>query len=291
MRRLVVTLAWLPLAFASVATLPLLPDAWPAWVRMWALSGAIFFACKWLTWLGSGPPRASMARHASYWLLWPGLDAEAFLGAKTATAPPRSEWLEAGTKTLAGLVSIAVLAPAVAALSATAAGWVAMVGLLLALHFGTLHLLSCAWRAQGIQARPLQDRPTLSVSVAEFWGRRWNTAFRDMTHRFLFEPITARWGPKTAFFAGFVASGLVHDLVISGPARGGYGLPTLFFLIQAAAAFFERSRRGRRLGLGRGSRGRLFAYLVLLAPLPLLAHGPFMARVMIPFFQAAGAIP
>ena len=61
-------------------------------------------------------------------------------------------------------------------------GSVAFQELVLVLHFGSFHLLSCGWRFAGVQARPLMDRPLASASVSEFWGRRWNTAFRDLTH-------------------------------------------------------------------------------------------------------------
>src|SRR5205085_6806357 len=130
--------------------------------------------------------------------------------------------------------------------------WVGMVGLVMALHFGTFHLLSCAWRSAGVEARPLMNNPLASQGVSEFWGRRWNTAFRDLTHTFLFRPLTAWLGPAGALLAGFGFSGLVHDLVISVPARGGYGGPTLFFVVQGVALLAERSAAGRRLGLGRG---------------------------------------
>src|SRR3954470_5701714 len=123
-----------------------------------------------------------------------------------------------------------------------------MVGIILVLHFGSFHLLSCAWRSAGVQARPLMNRPLASIGVAEFWGRRWNTAFRDLTHRFLFRPLTARLGPRAGLAAGFVFSGLIHELAISVPAGAGYGGPTLFFCLQVPAILFERSRPGRALG-------------------------------------------
>ena len=48
---------------------------------------------------------------------------------------------------------------------------------------------------------------------------------------------------------GFTFSGLVHDLVLSIPAGGGYGWPTLFFVLQAVAMLIEHSRFGRSHGL------------------------------------------
>ena len=134
------------------------------------------------------------------------------------------------------------------------AGWMGMAGVVLTLHFGLFHLLSCAWRRAGVEARPLMNAPVVSESLGEFWGRRWNTAFRDLTHRFLLRPMTRRLGVRGGIAAGFVCSGLVHELVISVPAGGGYGDPTLFFAIQGIGILVERGRLGRSAGLAREPR-------------------------------------
>lgn len=86
--------------------------------------------------------------------------------------------------------------------------------------------------------------------------------------------------------AAFAASGLVHELVISVPARGGWGGPTLYFLLQGAAVLLQK-----RLGfLSRGIPGRLFTFGILLAPAWLLFHPPFMQRVLRPLLAAMGFI-
>jgi alginate O-acetyltransferase complex protein AlgI len=170
------------------------------------------------------------------------------------------------------------------------AGWIGMVGMVLTLHFGLFHLLSCVWRYAGVDARPLMDRPLSSESVSEFWGRRWNTAFRDLTHRFLFEPLARRVGSRGAILAGFVFSGVIHDVVISVPARGWYGGPTLFFAVQACAMLLERSAAGQRRGLARGAVGRVFTFAVLVAPVYCLFHPPFVERIVLPFMRTLGAL-
>ena len=53
---------------------------------------------------------------------------------------------------------------------------------------------------------------------------------------------------------------------------------------------FERSAFGRRMGLGHGWRGRLFALGVLLAPVGLLFHPPFVVGIIVPFMHAIGAL-
>jgi alginate O-acetyltransferase complex protein AlgI len=88
---------------------------------------------------------------------------------------------------------------------------------------------------------------------------------------------------------GFLASGIVHDLVISLPARGGWGGPTIYFVVQGLGLLVERSRIGRSLGLARGWRGWLYAMLVLVAPAYWLFHPPFIRTVVLPFLTAIGA--
>lgn len=261
----------------------------PGWAVMWTLAAAIYAGCKWLTWHAASPA-GTRCRQAAYLLAWPGLDATGFFDVRTRReAVPANEWI-AGT---IALVTGACLLFAIARLAAAnlyAAGWIGMVGLVLVLHFGSFHLLSCAWRAAGVRARPLMNRPLAATSLSDFWGRRWNTAFRDLTHRFLFQPLAARLGSRWGILAGFLFSGLVHDLVISVPARGGYGRPTVYFAIQGAGMLFERSGTARRIGLASGTRGWLFTMSVLVAPVALLFHPAFVVGVIVPFMRAIGAI-
>jgi hypothetical protein len=268
------------------------PTAWPPWAVMWTLAAAVFAGCKWLTWSRTPAPGAPAWRQAAYLVAWPGLDAKAFLDSRPIPhdrRPTPAEWVFAAVKLLLGVAltwGVVRLIPVDAPLLR---GWVGMAGLVFLLHFGSFHLLSCAWRAAGVDARPLMNWPVLSEGVSEFWGRRWNTAFRDLTHRFLFRPLATRLGPRAGLAAGFLFSGVVHDLVISVPAGGGYGWPTLYFVVQGVGLLAERSRIGRRLGLGEGWRGRVFAAVVVIGPAFGLFHPPFVLNVVLPFLTAIGA--
>ena len=259
---------------------------------MWALAFSIFASCKWLTWYEARSVKAPWWLHAAYFLAWPGLDAEAFLNlpSKGVKAPAPQEWLSAIVNVLAGIGLIWIVAWAIPDDGEILRGWVGMIGLILILHFGSFHLLSCAWRAAGIQARPLMNKPLFASSLSEFWGKRWNTAFRDLTHRFLFQPLSRHVSPQWALAIGFLISGVLHDLVISVPSGGGYGGPTAFFVVQGAALLAERSATGKALGLGRGWTGGLFAKLVLILPAYLLFHPPFIRNIILPFMQVLGAI-
>ena len=283
---------WLPLLLLPAGVLWLVPADWPPWACMWTLTVAIYAGFKWLTWRRTPAPDAPLWKHLAYLFAWPGMDAAAGLrSSNVIQTPSMREAMVAGGKFTLGLVLLfGGLRWVSGEIPPYLTGWLGMVGIVLTLHFGLFQLLSCGWRLLGMDARPLMDRPLASTSVSDFWGRRWNTAFRDLTHRFLFRPLTARLGPRGAIWAGFLFSGLIHDLVISLPAQGGYGGPTAFFVLQGAAMFLERSTPSRRLGLGRGWRGWLFTACVLLGPAPALFHPPFVERVILPFLKALGAM-
>jgi hypothetical protein len=264
----------------------------PPWAVMWALAVAIFAACKGLTWSRARGANAPPRRHLAYLVAWPGLDAEAFLDPTPlppSRRPTRGEWAFAVGKLLLGVALTWGVVRLVPGDLPLLRGWVGMAGLIFALHFGSFHLLSCAWRAAGVDAKPLMLWPVRSQAVSEFWGRRWNTAFRDLAHRFLFRPLTGRFGPRAGLAAGFLFSGVVHDLVISLPAGGGSGWPTLYFVVQGVGLLAERSRVGKWAGLGRGWRGRAFAAAVVVGPAFGLFHPPFVSAVIVPLLAAIGA--
>ena len=168
------------------------------------------------------------------------MDAKAFLVDTPGVQPGRrGEWLVAAAKTAMGVILIRGVAPAVLPAHALLAGWIAMSGVMFLLHFGTFHLLSLAWRQTGIDARPIMRHPLRSVSLAEFWGRRWNIAFHELATRFTFAPLRRVLGVPVATVAVFVVSGLVHELVITLPARGG---------LRAADHLLPAAGRGSRDG-------------------------------------------
>jgi hypothetical protein len=259
---------------------------------MWVLSFTIYLSLKWLTWWRARSRIVHPSwRSAAYLLAWPGMDADAFLNAKERAAPPvRSAWLSAMFKTMLGAILLWVLARFVPQGQPLLRGWVGMIGLILLLHFGTFQIAALVWQKAGVAAEPIMSAPLRSACLAEFWGKRWNLGFRQFAHDLIFRPLYRRLGAEAAGFLVFVASGLIHDLVISVPARGGYGFPTLYFLLQGAGVAVERSQFGKRFGLGRGLRGWCFMVIFLTVPVFGLFHPPFVLRVILPFMQAVHAI-
>jgi hypothetical protein len=165
-------------------------------------------------------------------------------------------------------------------------GWIGMIGVILVLHFGMFALLAIAWRAYGLDVRPIMDAPLNSTSLGEFWGRRWNGAFNQLAFEILFRPLARITTPIIGTLAAFFASGLIHELVISLPARAGYGLPTAYFLLQGCGVLVQH----RVTSVRRGMAGRFFTILVVAGPAFWLFHPPFVRNVILPFMKAIGAL-
>jgi membrane bound O-acyltransferase family protein len=285
--------AWLPLA-ALPAVATFLTMGLPAWLQMWLLAISIYGGFKWLTFATSpAARRATVPKAIGYLFFWTGMDAEAFFGKPDGTVRTRwSEWTWAVGQTTTGIWILLRLAPRLAAKHPLVAAWLGMTGVVSILHFGASQILSLCWRAAGVNARHIMHKPLLATSLADFWGRRWNLAFRDLMHRFVLRPLLPNVGGGWAMMSVFFVSGLIHDAVISLAARGGFGMPTLYFLIQGVAVLCERSRVGKAAGLGRGFVGWLFAAAVIVGPAGLLFHPPFITLVVLPMlFALTGGAP
>lgn len=278
--------AWLPLVVLPAVT-RLMTVAAPRWVQMWGLAVSIYGGLKWLSFAVSPAARdATALKAAGYLFLWTGMDAEAFFRRAGQSIRTRwTEWAWSVGQIAVGVWVLLVAAPGLAVEHPLIAGWLTMFGVVSVLHFGVSHLLSLGWRVAGVNARHIMHKPLFATSLADFWGRRWNLAFRDLSHRFVFQPLVGIVGCTWAMMAVFLVSGLVHDAVISLAAGGGWGWPTLYFLIQGVAMLVERSRVGRLIGLGRGVIGWLFAAVVIVGPVGMLFHPPFIKRVVVPMVE------
>jgi Membrane bound O-acyl transferase family len=284
-------IGWVPIAvlpFAAAFCRNLLNP----WEFMWCLCFAIFAGLKWLTWWKTrSRVHQETWRSVAYLLAWPGMDAEAFLDQSRRVARfAWQDWLKAILKTALGAALIWTVARHVPSDEPLVRGWTGMVGLILLLHFGSFEVISLVWRSIGVDARPIMSFPLRSTSLSEFWGERWNLGFRQLSYDLIFRPLLKICGAVVASFLVFLASGLIHDFVISFPARGGYGLPTAYFILQGVGVTIERSNFGKRLALRNGLRGWLFTAVFTIAPLSWLFHPLFVLRVILPFMQAIHAI-
>jgi Membrane bound O-acyl transferase family len=262
----------------------------PPWAFMWLLAVSIFAGLKWATWWRARVTTIhTFSRSVAYLLTWPGMDAETFLDSqRQATRPRPQEWLWAAAKAIFGVVLLWLVARRAGA--PLLQGWIGLLGLVLLLHFGSFHLIALFWQACGIDAQPIMAKPVLSNTLSEFWGKRWNLGFRQLAYDLIFRPLHRHIGIAAASLLVFLFSGLIHDLVISLPARGGYGLPTGYFVLQGLGVTLERSSMGRRLGLQHGFLGWLFMVIFTAAPAFWLFHPHFVMRVILPFMHAIGAL-
>jgi hypothetical protein len=277
-------------ALLAPATVMLTAGRLEPWLFMWLLAAAVYAGLKWLTFvrvMASGL-RPSVGRSIAYLAAWPGMDARAFLDPASRPIPvSRAEWRLALGKTLVGAGLLWVGVRLASPYGALLAGWIGLFGLVLLLHFGSFHLASLVWRTRGINAQPIMRAPLAATSVSDLWGRRWNLAFHILARDLVVAPLRPSVGVGAATFAAFLASGLVHDLVISLPAHGGYGLPSAYFVLQGAALWLERSSVG--LHLRHGWTGRAFAIAVVAGPAFWLFHPPFVTTIVIPFLRVIGA--
>ena len=150
-------------------------------------------------------------------------------------------------------------------------------GLSLAVHFGFFNILTGIWRYFGARCSTLFRAPLLSQSLSEFWGRRWNLAFSEMTALAVFRPLKQLPGHSQqvtvlATIGGFLFSGLLHELAISVPVGAGFGLPMLYFVINGIGIVLEK----RIVFLDSTMLRRVWTWAWVLLPLPILFHRPFL---------------
>ncbi|MCB9888264.1 MAG: hypothetical protein H6836_01720 [Planctomycetes bacterium] len=166
------------------------------------------------------------------------------------------------------------------------AGLLFVLGFSMCVHFGLIHLLAALLRSCGFATEPQFHAPWRASSLQDFWGRRWNAAFAAMTVLAIYRPLASRIGRGAAIMAGFLASGLLHEVACSLPVRAGFGGPGAHFALHGVGVWIERwfERRGRLL---RGVPARVWVWTWVLLPLPLLFHQPFLRGVVLPWLVAA----
>lgn len=265
-------------------------DSVPAWVCMCLMAAALYAGVKWLVYRLDSPGATRIPTTVRWLFLlgWVGMSLREFAEKPGAFRQPLGlapTWAGPLVKTLGGAGLVWGVLRMVPADPWWLRGWLGMAGCILLLHFGIFHLLALAFQRAGYGARPLMNRPLLAASIAEFWGARWNTAFRALTERFVFRPLVRRVGAKGAMAVTFLVSGLIHDLAITVPARGGYGLPTLYFATQAAGILVERAAWFRR----HPGANRVLAWIVVGGPVSGLFPPVFVREVILPMLEFAEA--
>jgi len=158
-----------------------------------------------------------------------------------------------------------------------------LVGLSLILHFGMLSISAGMWHFSGVKTYLLFRQPAKATSLTEFWSKRWNIAFSEMTSIAIFRPLKSKIGPAAALMLAFMFSGLLHELALSVPVNAGYGLPMIYFVIQGTVVLFEKFLISRRIKfLQNRIIAAIWLFFWLVLPMPLLFHAEFVKQIVWP---------
>lgn len=249
-----------------------LDDATPL-VRMLGICAVLLYATKNLVCAAArqyGGDRLRRAPRLAFTLGWFGMNPRTFARRRRRPLPGVRALVVRGTRNAAAGAMLVLVACTIGGVSGAL---VLMVGLSLILHFGAFHLLAALWRQRGYACHALFVAPWRARTLHEFWTRRWNVGFAEMTALLVQRRLRRRAGPETARVASFLFSGLLHELAISLPVRAGYGLPTAYFVLHALAA-------------RRHDHGRTWTLAWVLLPAPLMFHPWFVRGVVMPMLGA-----
>ncbi|MBA4848818.1 MBOAT family protein [Emticicia sp. BO119] len=155
-----------------------------------------------------------------------------------------------------------------------------LISLSLILHFGILNINTGLLRMAGVNVSTLFNKPIKSKTLQEFWSRRWNLAFIELTTIAVLRPLKKRYGQKVAFWTSYIFSGLLHELAISLPVNHGYGKPFLYFIIQAGL-ILGVEKYVINPDTGKFKR-LLWLLLCLFVPMPILFHQMFISWIVMP---------
>ncbi len=155
-----------------------------------------------------------------------------------------------------------------------------LVGISLFLHFGVLNIETWFWNCFGAKCNELFVSPLKSASLNEFWGKRWNLAFSEMTVITVFRPLKKNVSTETAEFCSFLVSGLLHEMAISVPVQKGYGLPLLYFLIHGILMHLEKKNSLVKKILSHRIGRHIWVISSLVLPMPILFHESFAREVV-----------
>lgn len=258
----------------------------PPGFRMLAIIGVLLWSMKAVVLVearAAGLKPLPRARWLGFIAAWPGMQPRPFAEPRRALLKDSRALLRLGVRRLVlGLLLVGLARLVWLGTGSRVLATVPLLpGLSLVLHFGIFNIAAGVWCRLGVRCYPLFRAPLHSQNLTEFWGRRWNLAFAEMTAIGVYRPLSASAGARPALLASFLCSGLLHELAISVPVRAGFGLPLLYFILHGGLMLAERALASRGHAL-RGWTGRAWTLTWLVLPLPVLFHPPFLRGVVWP---------
>lgn len=232
--------------------------------------------------------RLSWLQYLAFSIFWPGMRPNLFANFPSQSLGDSNEFLKKGMiRAIFGCILVAssylALRMYSGQLGLIVFAALALLGLSMLLHFGLFNILVGLLRFFGVRCTTLFNSPGSSRSLQEFWSKRWNLAFSELTTISIYRPIASISSRRKAIWVSFISSGIFHEMAISFPAHGGYGLPTLYFVIHGIGielenVFFKNSKKLVILH-------KLWTILFIVLPLPLLFHSYFINRIVLPFIR------
>jgi hypothetical protein len=245
----------------------------PSRGRLVVASAGMFYLMK-ASILASYPLDQVKRFSVGAFLIWPGMDPER-VSRRSAGGDGDAEPLGRGLAWLYSGLAL-LLAAVFLPFSGAWLGWMGLIALLMVVHFGVSEVATSGFRLSGHSVRALFDNPLKARTLDEFWTRRWNLPFVEMNRRLFLPGLLRRFGIRASVLGVFLVSGLLHEMAISYPAGSGWGLPLCYFALQGSLVLVERTWR---------IKSRLFTWLAILLPLPLVFTAAFRQALIMPMLQ------
>lgn len=122
---------------------------------------------------------------------------------------------------------------------------------------------------------PIHRHPAKSISLSDFWGRRWNLWIQDWL-RDVTSGLHHRQSKKRILTV-FILSGLFHEAMVNLPywvvyKKSYFGTMMAYFIIQAVALWVDKKmvRHAPR------AFRRLYLWLAVVLPSPLFINGSLL---------------
>lgn len=290
-RRKIAVEGWLLMAFAILSIYFIFLQDGPV-IRMLSIIATTFSGMKVITTVESyrhQPLTLSFGQWFAFAAGWAGMRAAPF--EKLGQAPVPGAWLMIRTgasRIFAGALLLFAghqlwLMPYNREFLHIIVSVMLLAGLSLILHFGLLGISAGLWRLVGVNTYLLFRQPVQSISLGEFWSKRWNIAFSEMTSIAIFRPLKNSSGNSVALISAFIFSGLLHELALTVPVNSGYGLPLLYFTIQGGVVWVEKTFITSKTTLLQNRIiARSWVCFWLIAPMPLLFNPQFLGQIVWP---------